>query len=189
MDLSSIRRAFRRPSRFEGERLAFRLATREDAEFILKLRLDPAKNRYLSPVPPSVEVQRRWLEATAADPEQLYFIIQTKDGKAVGAVRLYNPEYRSFTWGSWILSGEAPKSSAVESTLMVYHLGRELGFETALFDVRRDNEKVWQYHERMGARRIQETGSDIYYIMDASAIDALLDRYKSRLPNGVLIEF
>ena len=178
----------RKPKRVVGHRLQFRDATPEDAGFILSLRLDDNKNTYLSKTQPDVAAQRRWLEDYRLDEDQVYFIIETVEGASVGTVRLYDVRGALFSWGSWILSNEAPKSSAVESTLMVYHFGLELGFQGAHFEVRRGNERVWQYHERFGATRVGEDELNYYYEIDSAAIEAAIQRYSSRLPNGVRIE-
>jgi len=172
-----------------GNSIRFRNVEPRDGEFILRLRTDPQKGRHLSPTSPDLMQQKRYLEAYAASSNQAYFIIETLDGRPVGTVRIYDPQGRSFCWGSWILSDDAPKSSAVESTLMIYAYGLALGFDSSHFDVRRANEKVWQYHERCGARRIRETDLDYFYTIDRPAIDALLERYRSRIPNGIHVEF
>ncbi len=179
--------AFRRPRLVEGARLRFRDATPGDAEFILSLRLDPAKNAYLSSTDPDVSRQRRWLENYSADPTQVYFIIEGPSAEPVGTVRLYDAQGSSFCWGSWILAEGAPPSSAVESTLMVYSFGLACGFTSAHFDVRRANERVWQYHERCGAVRVREDEQNLFYRIDHHAIRALLEHYRSRLPDGVRI--
>ena len=37
-----------------------------------------------------------------------------------------------------------------------------LGFKDAHFDVRKGNERIWQFHERFGARRNAETVLDYF---------------------------
>ena len=153
--------------RFEGTNLDFRAATVDDAEFILSLRLDPSKNAYLSETSPDLEAQRKWLASMGTD--QLYFIIEHQ-GRPVGTVRLYDQRASSFCWGSWILSGDAPKGAARESMMMVYQLAFDLGFAASHFDVRKGNEKVWRFHERMGAVRTGETEHDFLYSIDKATI-------------------
>lgn len=178
-----------RPKSVTGARLRFRNAERDDARFILSLRLDPQKNAFLSPTTDDERLQQEWLRRCDQSEDQVYFIIETMLGEAVGTVRIYDPVDDSFCWGSWILADGAPPSSAVESTVMVYRFGLACGFVAAHFDVRRGNEKVWRYHERLGAVRTAEDELDIHYAMDRQAIDALLDRYRERVPDGVSIEW
>ena len=164
------------PVAVRGPRLTFRVAQPSDAEFILSLRLDPGKNQYLSATPDDVEKQRAFLKSLPAG--QCYFIIEAE--RLIGTVRLYDQRGTSFSWGSWILTNDAPKSSAVESMLMVYRVGLDLGFTAAHFDVRKANTKVWQFHERCGAERTSEDEQDIHYSINKGAILRLLARYESR---------
>ena len=172
-----------------GPNLRLRDVRPDDAAFILGLRTDPRKGRHLSPTSPDMEKQRRYLAEYAHTSDQAYFLIETLDGRPVGTVRIYDPQGRSFCCGSWILTDDAPRSAAVESTLMIYRYGLELGFDAAHFDVRRANEKVWQYHERCGARRVRETEIDYFYEIDRGAIEALFEKYASRIPNGISVAF
>jgi RimJ/RimL family protein N-acetyltransferase len=178
---------FRCPREVAGPRLRFRDARPRDAEFILALRLDPRRGAHLSRTDPDLAAQRRWLETYADDRSQVYFIIEDERRRAVGTVRLYDARGPSFCWGSWILSDQAPGSSAVESTLMVYAFALACGFTRAHFDVRRGNEKVWQYHERFGARRVDEDVLDYHFEMEEPQIRAALEQYRDRIPDGVAI--
>jgi RimJ/RimL family protein N-acetyltransferase len=174
------------PRLVTGSRLTFRPANPDDSEFILSLRLDEEKNKHLSATSPDVERQRRWLAALPSD--QIYFIIEA-DARPVGTVRLYDQRGSSFCWGSWILSNDAPRSSAVESTLMVYAVGLALGFTASHFEVRKENVKVWQYHERCGAERVGETEEEYLYAISEPAIQALFARYHSRLNGPVTVDW
>lgn len=165
-----------------GPSIAFRPALPSDAEFILTLRLDPEKNAHLSPTPPNVEAQRRWLKQPR---EGFYFIIEASD-RRIGTVRLYDQRGTSFSWGSWILR-DHPRTAATESALMVYRVGLELGFTAAHFGVRKANKKVWQFHERFGAARTGEAGPDFFYSIGKGAILAAFDRYGERA--GAVIDW
>lgn len=176
-----------KPVSVTGARLRFRDATPADAGFILGLRLDADKGRFLSPTSEDVDAQVRWLCGYAADDSQIYFIIEDLRGAAVGTVRLYDARDRSFCWGSWILSDAAPRSSAVESTMMIYAFALGLGFDASHFDVRRGNQRVWAYHERWGAVRVGESELDYFYTIDRPAIEAALARYADRLPGGIVV--
>ena len=68
-----------------GRTLVLRNATEADAAFILSLRTDEARARYLSATPPQVEAQRAWLARYAAGTDQAYFIVESA-GNPVGTV-------------------------------------------------------------------------------------------------------
>lgn len=174
-------------AKVKGKELTFRNATVADAEFILSLRLDETKNAFLSTTSADLDAQRAWLTDYADATDQAYFIIEA-GGKPVGTVRMYDAKGQSFSWGSWILSNDKPRSAAVESTLMVYAFGLALGFTESHFEVMTGNEKVWQYHERMGAIRVGEDHGHYLYRMPGRAIEAALAKYRERLPLGIAIE-
>jgi len=177
----------RKAARVMGKTLAFRDAGPQDAAFILSLRTDPEKSRYLSATPADVAAQRAWLTRYAVADDQAYFIIDYQ-GAPVGTVRLYDAREYSFCWGSWILADGRPQQAAMESALMVYAYALDhLGFTAAHFDVRKGNERVWQFHERFGARRVAETELDYLYTLDQAAISESRRRYARFLPDGVTV--
>jgi RimJ/RimL family protein N-acetyltransferase len=168
-----------------GKTLAFRDARVEDAAFVLSLRMDPKKSRYLSSTTPDLDAQRAWLQRYASATDQAYFIIEHQD-EPIGTVRLYDARADSFCWGSWILKDDRPSQAAMESALMVYAYAVDhLGFTAAHFDVRKGNERVWKFHERFGAKRTAETELDYLYSLDLCAIQESLQRYSRFLPEGV----
>lgn len=173
-----------------GKTLVFHNAEVADANFILALRTDAIKSKYLSRTSPELDQQVQWLESYAKQTDQAYFIIKTKESEQLGAVRLYDSHDDSFCWGSWILKVGAPQSAAIESALMVYSYAVDhLGFQSAHFEVRKGNENVWRFHERFGAMRVGETISDFLYQIDQNKILAARLRYKKYLPENVTVEW
>jgi RimJ/RimL family protein N-acetyltransferase len=178
-----------RPKAVIGSRLRFRDATPDDAAFILALRLDPTKNRYLSAVDDDLGKQRAWLERYATDPTQAYFIIEALDGRAVGTVRLYDPQGMSFALGSWIVTDDAPRLCAAESTTMAWAYGLELGFTACHFDVRKENRICWSYNEQCGAERVGETPADYLYVYDHPTLHGIVSRHVRRSGKPIQILF
>lgn len=180
---------FRKPQRVTGNNLVLRDARKEDAAFILSLRTDAGKSRFLSRTSSDLAQQEAWLERYAADDGQIYFIIEDRAGAPVGTVRLYDRQGDSFCWGSWILQAGAPPQYAIESALLVYEVGLAQGFTGAHFDVRKGNESVWKFHERFGAVRTGETAEDYLFTISREAIRASMDKYRKYLPSAVDIRF
>ena len=179
----------RKAAQVVGKTLVFRDATIDDAAFILSLRTDADKSRYLSAVSGELAEQQAWLARYAQTDDQAYFIIEYQD-VPIGTVRLYDPQGESFCWGSWILQSSRPSQAAMESALMVYAYAVDhLGFTAAHFDVRKGNQRVWQFHERFGAQRIAETDLDYFYRLDGEAIAASRARYQRFLDGSVSVEF
>lgn len=168
----------------------FRDANENDAEFILKLRTDSQKSRFLSTTDADLEKQKAWLRNYVLQNDQAYFIIESLEGEALGTVRLYDAKDNSFCWGSWILKEGAPQTAAIESALIVYAYALDyLKFEAAHFDVRKGNESVWRFHERFGAIKIDENPMDYLYQIDNKKIYQAQKRYKKYLPLGIKINY
>lgn len=151
----------------KAKNIQLRLVEESDAEFIISLRTDDNYNKYLSTIDGDIESQRKWIKKykeSENKKEQFYFIIERIDGTPCGTVRIYDLENNSFCWGSWILNQDKTKYSAIESALLVYRYGfGELGFKNSHFEVIKGNEKVVQFHLKMGARIISEDSDNYYF--------------------------
>lgn len=156
-----------RTPRIEGKNLVLRAARPADAAFILSLRLNAAKNRFISPVSPDVQKQADYLRGYVERETvgiEYYFIMEDKVGNALGTVRLYDFQGDSFCWGSWLTVPDAPSFAAIESALLVYDFAFDsLGFQRSHFDVRKGNEKVIAFHTRFGAKVTGETELDLLF--------------------------
>lgn len=175
-------------ARIDGHHLRLRNVTREDADTIFALRTSDSAAGHISSTPPDRQSQIDYVEAYQRAEGVAYFIIQAKGGGPLGTVRLYDRQGDSFAWGSWILTPAAPRFAAIESALIVYRYALDhLGFAAAHFSVREENGKVWQFHERFGARRTGTSGGQHHYRIDRAAILASLERYGRFLPNGISV--
>lgn len=67
--------SFPKPFKVIGKNVVFRNSDITDAEFILQLRTDPAKGKYLSATSADLDMQVAWLKKYAEDNSQVYFII------------------------------------------------------------------------------------------------------------------
>ena len=175
-----------------GRTLEFRNVVVTDAEYIYSLRSDPIKSKFISKIEKVIEHQRSWISEYKRSDNQAYFIIkEISTQQSIGTIRIYDPisaPFSSFCWGSWILSSEAPSSAAIESALMIYEYGfKHLGFTNSHFDVRKDNNSVWKFHERCGAKRVAETDIDIFYNLSSSAQREACKKYSRYLPEGIKV--
>lgn len=174
-------------SRIEGRSLVFRDACESDAAFIYELRSDRVRARYLSAVPPQLQAQVEWLRGYAKDQSQAYFVMCDADNYPLGTVRLYGARGTAFCWGSWLLRGGLPARYGIESALMVYRYALWLGFDSAWFEVHKENSSVWRFHENFGAQRTGETHDSWCYELAPAALQSSLEKYKRYLPDGIRI--
>ncbi|NCE92707.1 GNAT family N-acetyltransferase [Pseudomonas sp. L13] len=169
----------------QSKTVKLRLIEEQDAEFVLKLRLDDRYNQFLSSVNPSVEAQKEWIKQYKNDEVegiQYYFIIERLDGTPCGTVRIYDLKEDSFCWGSWILNEDKTRYAALESAFLVYQFAFEhLDFAKSHFDVRKGNDRVISFHEKMGAVKTGETELNLLFEITKEAVAQTKTRLMSKL--------
>lgn len=166
-----------------GKKLYFREVVLDDADFILKLRTDPRKNRHLSPTTNDISQQRTFIQRYKQSLSDYYFIICDWEARSVGTVRIYDIQCDSFCWGSWILSDSAPSCAAIESALLLYDFAFfSLHYTSSHFDVRKNNSRVVCFHERFGAKIIDEDECNFYFSYDCETYIKVRQKYAKYLP-------
>ncbi|AZE77579.1 GNAT family N-acetyltransferase [Pseudomonas synxantha] len=169
----------------QSKTIKLRFIEDRDAEFVLTLRLDEKYNQFLSSVSPSIEAQREWIKKYKTDETsgtQYYFIIERNDGTPCGTVRLYDFKEDSFCWGSWILNEDKTRYAALESAFLVYKFAFEhLNMKKSHFEVRKGNERVISFHEKMGAINTGETELDLLFEITKEAVSHTKQRLLSKI--------
>lgn len=172
-----------RAQKIVGKKLSLRNVDLGDAQFIVDLRIDPSKSKYLNQTSANIKYQNEWIRSYQSSDNQAYFIIEN-GGEKIGTLRIYDPCEYSFCWGSWILKAGSPWDAAIESALMAYAYAIDvLKFKEAHFDVRKENVAVWKFHESFGATRVRESEEDFFYTLDNKSIEISRKRYKNFLPS------
>lgn len=136
---------------------AFRLRPIGDADapFVLELRSNPQRNRFLHATPSSLEAQLAWLAQYYERPGDYYFVVERQhDDLPEGLISIYNIDAagRTGEWGRWILR---PGSlAAVESAWLIYRCAFEqLGLEEVFSRTVADNASVVSFHDSCGIAR------------------------------------
>ena len=168
-----------------GKNINMRTVTTEDAEFIYNMRQNQNKTKYLSKVTGTVESQKEWIKnykQREEEKKEFYFVIESKDKRKLGLVRMYDFQDNSFCWGSWLIKEDAPITTAIESALQIYEFGfYSLGFEKSHFDVRKGNDKVIAFHQRFGAKIVDEDELDYFFNFEKSDYEITKEKYKRYL--------
>lgn len=187
MNGDSLKVVIKQAKSITGRSIKLRNVTPSDADFIVKIRTNEKKGRFISATSNDVSKQKKWLEDYLTSEGQAYFLITDLDNHPLGTVRMYDQQGESFCWGSWVVAEDAPSHCAIESALLVYMYALELGFKRAHFDVRKGNLSVIKFHERFGAERTGETEEDLHYAISKEQILSTLEKYKKYLPEKVEI--
>lgn len=147
-----------------GKYVTLREVTVEDVEFILSLRCDAKKSRFLHKTDYNIEEQKNYLKHYFDIKNEWYFISLNKLGKRIGTYRIYDIQKNSFCIGSWLMIEGVKPEESFETDYLVRMYGFDvLGFDKIHFDVRKENKKVWRYHEMFGAVRTGETSLDYLF--------------------------
>src|SRR4051794_16740069 len=104
-----------------GEAFGLRPVALADVDFIVGLRNEPDRARFINRTSSDPADQARWLTAYFARPDDYYWIVEhLASGRAEGTIGIYGVDAgrRSAEWGRWVL--RAGSLAAVESALLVY---------------------------------------------------------------------
>lgn len=168
-----------------GKNINLRTVEIEDAEFIYEMRQNQERTKYLSKVIGTVVSQKEWIEnykKREKEEKEFYFVIESKDKEKLGLVRMYDFKEDSFCWGSWLIKEDAPKTTAIESALQIYEFGfYKLGFKKSHFDVRIGNDKVVAFHQRFGAKIVDEDSLDYFFNFEKNDYEIIREKYKRYL--------
>lgn len=171
------------PSDFHGDKygLTYRFVNEEDASFIVSLRTDPIKSRFIGRTDDSVESQKKWIrhykerERKGTD----YYFIFYFGTIPAGVTRIYEIEDNHFIHGSWVFANNVPPFCSLAAAV----IAREVAYDTLGLEeeidtsgIHEDNQGVLQVSRMMGV--------EFYGERDTSNGKFLL----GRLPKSVFIE-
>lgn len=172
------------------EGIAFRLrpVTDADAAFILSLRTDSSKSKYIHKVSGQITDQLEWLKKYYKREGDYYFIIENKKNfNSEGVISLYDIERSTLSgeWGRWIIS---PGSlSAVESAWLIYKLAFDvLNLKEVYCRTVADNSSVVSFHDSCGIENKKKLPN--FFELNNHRVDAVehrvcLDDWKHIEPN------
>ncbi|MDX9960837.1 MAG: GNAT family N-acetyltransferase [Aliarcobacter sp.] len=168
-----------------GKNINLRTVEIKDAEFIYSMRQNESKTKYLSKVSGTVDSQKEWIVKYKEREEEkleFYFIIESKNNEKLGLVRMYDFKGNSFCWGSWLIKENAPKTTAIESALQIYEFAfYNLGFIKSHFEVQKGNDKVIAFHQRFGAKIVDENELEYFFNFEKSDYEITKEKYKRYL--------
>lgn len=169
--------------------LKVRLVNENDAEFIVSLRSDPTKTKYMITLNNEVETQRRWIqEYKMREKEGLdyYFIYSNVEDKPIGLNRISHVDYieKTAKASSWITVGglinEAFKMSIIQSEI-AFNL---LKIDAFRFEVHKENSSLIRFYKLFDCKYI-DNGTDYYYFINVK--NDFLKTYDKSLTKMLLL--
>lgn len=148
--------------------IKFRFVELNDADFIVKLRTDIEKSKYISETDKDIEKQKKWIreyKEREKKQEEFYFIAIDEKNVEFATYRLYNPDETSIEIGSFISIPyyNNPINVIKVDIVLKTFVFEELGFNELKFEVRKDNKSVINYHNKFKPRLIGEDELNNYY--------------------------
>jgi RimJ/RimL family protein N-acetyltransferase len=155
----------------DGHAYRLRPVEMEDAAFILELRADRDRSRYLQRVSNNLEAQRRWLESYFERPGDYYFLIENRGtGQREGTAGIYNLDRIFAEWGRWIVRAES--LAALESACLIYRVGFEvLGLESMYCRTIAEDTAAVEFHRSFGLKRTRTLPR--YFEFNGKHLDAV----------------
>lgn len=170
------------PEKLKGKYVNLREVEISDAAFILALRTDEKKSRFLHKTENNLQKQIDYLTHYKTLNNEWYFIIENKKGKPLGTVRIYNVNPPNFTGGSWLMVKDALPEETIEGDLILKEYAfNVLGFEKSCFDVRKENKKVIRYHQMCGARIVGENEIDYFFELTKKDYENIKEKLNNML--------
>ena len=152
---------------FEKYGMIFRSVMIEDADFILSLRTDAHLSRFLSETIPNLELQKEWIQSyqkREREGKEYYFIATTPSEERLGLNRIYNITTDSFEIGSWLYKQGLKTYTPILGDLTVRSFAFELlNSKYCIFEVRKQNQSVINYHRRFNPEITGEDELNYYF--------------------------
>lgn len=166
------------PDPIIGKHVNLREVEIDDAEFILSLRTDESKSKFLHKTENDLKKQIDYLNNYKKLNDEYYFIIENKVKEPLGTVRLYNIKDNECTGGSWLMKNGASVQEVIEGDLLLQHCVFDiLNLQHNYFDVRKGNNKVINYHKMKGAKEISQDEDNLYFVLNKNDFDSLKDYF------------
>lgn len=144
----------------------------EDAGFILDLRCNEKKSKFLHKTEYNIQKQQDYIRHYKTLDNEWYFIIEDKKCNPIGTYRIYDLKDDSFCIGSWLMIDGVSPLETIEGEYLVKMFAFDAtGFKKFHFDVRKENKKVIRFHKMMGAKIVAE--NDIDYFFECTKEDYL----------------
>ena len=139
--------------RIIGKYIELRAVTVEDAQFVLDIRLDANKTKYVHKVSNDLVKQEEWIRNQNLRENDFYYVVMGKDDKPIGLASIYNFKLDSAEFGRWISYGNAFQN--VETVILLFdYFFKNFDINVIVADMMEDNKSVINFWKTFGAEHI-----------------------------------
>lgn len=159
--------------------ILLRLVDDVDASFIVSLRNDKKKSKFISKSSPDIDAQKLWIseyKTRERQKKEFYFIATDENGEDFATYRIYKIDSGLPEIGSWVSKPnylKAKNSIKVDIAIKNYILN-ELNFDNIQFEVRKENLSVNNYHKLFHPNLINTDENNNYYILKKQSFNAVI---------------
>lgn len=155
-------------NRIEKYGIVLRPVEVEDAQFIIDIRNDLSKSRFISATSADLEKQENWIrnyKKREVNNEEYYFIAIDSEGIAFSTYRVYDIDADTLEIGSWVSKPDYNKgmNSIKVDLIMKEFVFEELGYDLLKFTVSKGNASVLKYHNIFNPVCISEDSENYYF--------------------------
>lgn len=163
----------------EYKGIKLRFVDTEDAEFIVSIRNNEKKSRFISKTSPDVDAQKQWIsdyKAREKEQKEYYFIAYDENNENFATYRVYKIDSGLPEIGSWV---SKPDYSNIKNSIKVDiavkdYVLNELKFDTLQFEVRKQNTSVNSYHRLFKPELVKTDEENNYYLLKKDAFNTVL---------------
>ena len=139
----------------------------QDAEFILSLRCNENKARFINKTDNDIAKQKQYIKRYKTLNDEYYFIVTDKKHSSIGTIRMYELGNNDFVSGSWLMVKESSAEQVLEGNFLMLNFAYyALNYRKFRFDVRVENKKVAAFHQIMGATVVSKSELDYFFEAD-----------------------
>ncbi len=147
-----------------GKNINLREVNISDAKFLLSLRTSPLYNKYLNKTDNDINKQIEYIKNNILKNDDFYFIVESKDGKRYGCIRIYNITEETCINGSWIITHDAPYNYGIESYFLIFDCAfYYFKVKNAQSSMNKKNHILINFYKRMGLEIVSEDPQQYHF--------------------------
>lgn len=151
--------------------IKLRFVEESDSNFIIKLRTDSSKSRFISKTNSDVQHQKLWIKEykkRELSGDEYYFIAIDEKDVEFATYRLYNKTENSIEIGSFISKPEYdnPINVIKVDIILKSFVFANLDYKELTFEVRKENRSVVNYHKKFNPTLVKEDELNFYFVLE-----------------------